>query len=65
MKSARILLACAIAGSLLDGCSNEVELSVFEDATQGSGLEAYTGMTHGAAWGDFDGDGLRAVCGGA
>ena len=61
MKSARFLLACAIATALLGGCSREIELSVFEDATQGSGLKAYAGMTHGAAWGDFDGDGLPDV----
>jgi ASPIC and UnbV/FG-GAP-like repeat len=30
---------------------------LFEDVTLGSGI-AYIGITHGVAWGDFDGDGL-------
>src|SRR6266568_7615836 len=30
---------------------------LFEDVTLGSGI-AYVGITHGVAWGDFDGDGL-------
>src|SRR5437867_9748885 len=33
-------------------------LTVFEDVTLSSGLSSYVGMTFGAAWGDFDGDGL-------
>lgn len=33
-----------------------VSLAVFADVTAASGI-AYTGMTHGAYWGDFDGDG--------
>ena len=35
----------------------EKTLTVFEDITENSGLPAYDGMTHGAAWGDYDGDG--------
>jgi hypothetical protein len=35
----------------------EKHQSLFEDVTASSGI-TYTGMTHGAAWGDFDGDGL-------
>jgi hypothetical protein len=31
---------------------------LFEDVTLASGLPAQAGMTYGAAWGDFDGDGL-------
>lgn len=31
---------------------------IFEDVTLTSGLASYVGMTHGAYWGDFDGDGL-------
>lgn len=51
--------AAAVAGaSLLAGCSREVDVTLFQDATQNSGLAGYTGMTHGAAWGDYDGDGL-------
>jgi len=42
----------------LVGCSPaEKSLTVFEDITAQSGLAAYEGMTHGAAWGDYDGDG--------
>ncbi|MEJ2554229.1 MAG: hypothetical protein P8079_09605, partial [Gammaproteobacteria bacterium] len=44
---------------LLGGCSRpEVNVKLFEDVTAQSGLEAYRGMTYGAAWGDFNGDGL-------
>ena len=40
------------------GCSpSEKELTAFQDITAQSGLSAYEGMTHGAAWGDYDGDG--------
>lgn len=43
----------------ISGCSKpEVSLAVFEDVTAESGLGDYVGMTYGAAWGDFDGDGL-------
>lgn len=43
---------------LLAGCApSEHDLTLFEDITPDSGLAAYEGMTHGAAWGDFDGDG--------
>lgn len=43
---------------VLSACTpSEVEISLFEDITSNSGLAAYAGMTHGAAWGDYDGDG--------
>ena len=43
---------------VLTGCSRpEVDVKIFQDVTAGSGLEGYTGMTHGTAWGDYDGDG--------
>ena len=43
---------------LLSGCSErEMDLILFRDITTESGLGNYTGMTHGAAWGDYDGDG--------
>jgi hypothetical protein len=46
------------AALLLLACSpGEVDLTLFEDVTPRSGLAAYEGMTHGAAWGDYDGDG--------
>ena len=41
------------------GCSRHAgQDRMFEDVTLGSGLDGYSGMTHGAAWGDYDGDGL-------
>ncbi len=43
---------------IVAGCSpSEKSLTVFEDITAQSGLAAYEGMTHGVAWGDYDGDG--------
>lgn len=49
------LFTAAIA---LNGCTRpELPLTLFEDATAESGLGDYVGMTYGAAWGDFDGDG--------
>lgn len=42
---------------LLGACSREVDLTLFKDVTAESGLNTYVGMTHGAAWGDVDGDG--------
>lgn len=43
---------------LLFACSSgEVDVTLFEDISQSSGLAAYEGMTHGVAWGDYDGDG--------
>jgi hypothetical protein len=44
---------------MLAACSErEKALTLFEDVTAAAGLADYVGMTHGAAWGDFDGDGL-------
>ncbi len=52
-----VMLAGILA--LVAGCAKqEVALDMFEEATVGSGLENYAGMTYGATWGDFDGDGL-------
>lgn len=45
------------AAAVLAACSREVDLTLFQDVTQSAGLGSYAGMTHGAAWGDFDGDG--------
>jgi hypothetical protein len=48
----------AVATALLQACApSSVELTVFRDVTAESGLAGRTGMTHGAAWGDVDGDG--------
>ena len=33
-------------------------MKLFEDVTAAAGLMSYSGITYGAAWGDFDGDGL-------
>lgn len=57
LRIAACALACAAAAVLLGGCSKEVELTVFQDVSAASGIALQTGMTHGAAWGDFDGDG--------
>ncbi|CAH1202356.1 UnbV_ASPIC domain-containing protein [Candidatus Nitrotoga sp. BS] len=52
----RLFTICLAA--VLAGCSPaEKDLTVFEDITAKSGLGAYVGMTHGAAWGDYDGNG--------
>lgn len=41
------------------GCSGQEESGkIFENVTLTSGLDSYIGMTHGMAWGDYDGDGL-------
>lgn len=57
-----ILPTRLLAGGLLvlmAACSpSEKSLQVFEDVTARSGLGGYRGLTYGAAWGDFDGDGL-------
>jgi ASPIC/UnbV protein/VCBS repeat protein len=53
---AATLMIVLIASVLLLRESGPV-VAMFEDITANSGI-SYTGMTHGAAWGDFDGDGL-------
>jgi hypothetical protein len=57
-----LLSTCAVGAmciGILAGCSqSEVDVTLFQDVTAESGLEKYVGMTHGVAWGDFDGDGL-------
>lgn len=51
--------ALAVAVALSTGCSQkEISATLFKDVTPASGLGEYVGMTYGAAWGDFDGDGL-------
>jgi hypothetical protein len=57
LRSVACTLACVAAVVLLGGCAKEVELTVFQDVSTASGIALQTGMTHGAAWGDFDGDG--------
>ena len=47
---------------LTAGCiDSENPPKIFEDASLASGLDDYKGMTHGAAWGDYDNDGLPDV----
>jgi hypothetical protein len=44
---------------LTAGCSGaDKEIALFERVPQAGGLEQYVGMTYGAAWGDYDRDGL-------
>ena len=61
-QAARLILitaAMVTLPSFLEGCSHpEKSVTLFEDVTSNSGLESYHGMTFGAYWGDFDGDGL-------
>lgn len=54
---ARLFTLCT-ALALASCAPAERELTVFEDITPQSGLANHEGMTHGAAWGDYDGDGL-------
>jgi hypothetical protein len=51
-------LAAAAVIALLAGCTRGPDATLFEDVTELSGLGGYTGMTYGAAWGDYNGDGL-------
>ena len=53
-----VVVAVAVAAGWIGHKPAPLRLAVFEDITAGSGLDTYTGMTFGAAWGDFDGDGL-------
>ena len=57
----RAFAGAAFAVMLVGCSSHEKELTLFQDVTAGSGLETYVGMTYGAAWGDFDGDGRPDV----
>lgn len=52
-----VVLAAVIAASVFFLRRTEVAVTLFEDVTPSSGI-AYVGITHGAAWGDYDGDGL-------
>jgi hypothetical protein len=62
LRVVSLVAAVASVAGLL-GCSKPapVEMTLFKDVTAESGLGAYTGMTFGAAWGDFDGDGRPDV----
>jgi hypothetical protein len=52
------LCAALAAAALVAACApREATVTLFQDVTPQSGLKAEVGMTHGAAWGDFDGDG--------
>lgn len=57
-RAGHLMMALAVLMVFQAGCTPaEKDLSVFQDITRDSGLAAYEGMTHGAAWGDYDGDG--------
>lgn len=56
VTAAFVAVAILVTG-MFSSCSSEQTVTLFEDITLSSGL-SYTGMTHGSAWGDFDGDGL-------
>lgn len=44
--------------ALTTGCGQqEIDAALFEDITANTVFQTYTGMTYGAFWGDFDGDG--------
>lgn len=59
MPNMRSKLAAGIACLALLACSGPPPESVrFEDVTALAGLKSLTGMTHGVAWGDVDGDSL-------
>lgn len=52
------LVVLIVGAALSSACAKqEVGLTLFQDVTSNSGLAEYEGMTHGAAWGDYDGDG--------
>lgn len=52
-------LVVALTLGWLSACSKpESSSHLFDDMTAAHPLGAYVGMTHGAAWADFDGDGL-------
>lgn len=57
-RNVLLALSVLVLGVAIAACSREQKLTVFEDVTSKAGLAEYAGMTHGAAWGDFDGDGL-------
>ena len=53
-----LLVAGVVAGRFALDAFRAPEAPRFDDVTAAAGLSSYTGMTYGAAWGDFDGDGL-------
>ena len=56
-KSRLGLLSLALL--LVASCdSPKIPTRLFDDVTASSGLASRAGITHGVAWGDFDGDGL-------
>ncbi len=47
----------AAAAALVACAPREIDIRLFSDVSEPSGLKSRVGMTHGAAWGDVDGDG--------
>ena len=62
-KRAATAAAALVCGALLAGCGQPqpVELTLFVPVEAPAPLAGHAGMTHGAAWGDFDGDGRPDV----
>jgi hypothetical protein len=54
---ASLAMLVLVMGLTTSCMRQEVEVTLFEDVTEQSRLGDYEGMTHGAAWGDYDGDG--------
>ncbi len=57
VNPASLAMLVLVMGLITSCMRQEVEVTLFEDVTDLSGLSAYEGMTYGAAWGDYDGDG--------
>lgn len=54
-----IWLFTSLCSGILSGCGDsQIPAKLFEEVSLTSGMAEYTGMTHGAAWGDYDRDGL-------
>ncbi len=62
MRTTSCSLPIALLLGLVTGCdAPKGTTKLFEEVAASSGLVSYVGMTHGVAWGDFDGDGLPDV----
>lgn len=57
ISTSQTLIGTLLCATLCACSSGEVDVTLFEDITQDSGLASHEGMTHGAYWGDYDADG--------